>query len=517
MITILDEKQIAEKAIPLHIIDKQIDNFINGFPFIQLVRPASKGDGILSFEKEAQSFYQSYFRSVIPNLKVVKFVPASGAASRMFKHLFEYKEMLLQSKSKISEPLIDPGFATAPYFLTKLSKIAFYKTLCALLKRNELDLEKIFTDQTVSELLDFILNENGLNYANLPKALILFHDYPGGARTAAEEHLVEAANYTKDKYGKARIHFTISPEHLEKFTDLFSKVKTKYEKEFKVNFDISYSVQKPSTDVLAVDENNEPFRNQDGSLLFRPGGHGALIQNLNEIDADLVFIKNIDNIVPDHLKDQTYRYKELIGGYLLWIKDKIFTFLREAENGSIPRNDLMEMLLFAKERLMLSFPEKFNLYSENEKLTFLVSRISRPIRVCGMVRNEGEPGGGPFWVAGRENEQSLQIVESSQVNLLDEDQNKIWRSATYFNPVDLVCSYSDHHGRKYDLSRFVDEKTGFISIKSSGGKNLKAQELPGLWNGSMAGWLTLFIEVPIITFNPVKTVNDLLRKEHLAG
>lgn len=515
MITSRDLKQIEEKNISVHVIEKQIDNFIHGFPFIKLFKPATPNDGILTFTEKEKTFYQEFFRVSLRDKKVVKFVPASGAASRMFKHLFEFREKCQQGPVNFSGTDVDAKFESAEYFLTNISKIAFFDSLVHILNQNGLEINKLIADKAFSTLLGFILDEKGLNYASLPKALITFHAYQEGSRTSAEEHLVEAAHYTPDKNRMARIHFTISPEHKEKFSDLFQKVSKSYELRYNVTYDISYSFQKPSTDILAVDEYNEPFRNPDGSLLFRPGGHGALLENLNEIEADLVFIKNIDNLVPDRLKYETFSYKELIGGYLLWIRERIFAFLRNAEAGPVSDEIIEEMSRFAKINLMLSFPDEFQDMNHVEKTTCLASMLSRPIRVCGMVKNEGEPGGGPFWVTDEKNQHSLQIVESSQVNLKDENQKLIWNSATHFNPVDLVCSYRDHHGNKYELSRFMDEKTGFISTKSSGGRNLKAQELPGLWNGSMAEWLTIFVEVPIITFNPVKTVNDLLRKEHL--
>ena len=515
MITTRDLKQLKEKGIPLHVIEKQIDNFKKGFPYIQLVKPATSGNGILSFREEEKLFFRQNYTSLLPELRVVKFVPASGAASRMFKHLFDFQEKYRMGERIDIDFVQEPGFETVQYFLKYLPRIAFYSTLVEMLGQHGLKIEKLYDEKDFKLLLEFILHEKGFNYANLPKALILFHDYPDGARVSAEEHLVEAARYTPDKQRIARIHFTISPEHLEKFKALFEQVRSKYEQKYQVSFEISYSVQKPSTDILAVDLNNEPFRNADGELLFRPGGHGALLENLNEIDADLVFIKNIDNIIPDRLKEETIAYKELIAGYLLWVREKIFNFLNKAEEGLLSSEVVEEMIQFAQTNLMLSFPQSFHQSNQLEKINHLIQRLSRPIRVCGMVKNEGEPGGGPFWVSQENGQNSLQIVESSQVNLQDPQQNKIWHLATYFNPVDLVCSFRDHHGKKYQLTKYTDEKTGFISLKSSGGRNLKAQELPGLWNGSMAAWLTIFVEVPIITFNPVKTVNDLLRKEHL--
>jgi hypothetical protein len=331
---------------------------------------------------------------------------------------------------------------------------------------------------------------------------------------AVEEHFVEAAHYAKDGERTARLHFTLSPEHIEKFNAKKAEVIGSYEQVFDVHFEITHSIQKKSTDIIAVDEENRPVRNPDGSLLFRPGGHGALLDNLNAIDADLVFVKNIDNIVPDRLKIATIEYKKLIGGYLLYIRDTIFDFLKKEEKNSLSDEEVAIMADFSQHTLHIEFPDDFRAQSPSGQKAFLKQALNRPIRICGMVKNEGEPGGGPFWVTGKEGKKSLQIVESSQIDFSDYEQKKIVEHSTHFNPVDLVCSIKDFKGATYDLSRFVDPDTGFIAIKSSGGKTLKAQELPGLWNGAMAEWITLFVEVPVITFNPVKTINDLLRKEH---
>jgi hypothetical protein len=311
------------------------------------------------------------------------------------------------------------------------------------------------------------------------------------------------------------LHFTISPEHREKFLELLATVQTNYEKKLKTQFDISFSIQKPSTDTIAVNLDNQPLRNTDGSLMFRPGGHGSLLDNLEDIDADIIFIKNIDNVVPDRLKGTTFQYKKLLGGYLLMLKQRINRYLQEINTHSIVSVDIPEIAVFAIEKLQLSIPNNFYSLDQEEQCSILFKILNRPFRVCGMVKNEGEPGGGPFWVWGANNGQSLQIVESSQINLTDKDQHSIFCRSTHFNPVDLVCCTKDFTGKRFKLIDFVDENTGFISKKSIAGKTVKAQELPGLWNGAMAGWITLFIEVPVITFNPVKIVNDLLRKEHL--
>jgi len=515
MNSVNDLKQISERGISAENVEAQICHFTKGFPFISLLKPALNGDGIICLEEQEKIRIITYFEQAIEALDVVKFVPASGAASRMFKHLFEFREKFKGGAA--GEELFnkDKSFNSPWYLFTHLSEIAFYNELSSKLQLNGFNIGELLEKQEFNIVTDYIMNPSGLDYSNLPKGLIRFHDYPEGSRTAAEEHMVEAALYASNSKKIARLHFTISPEHKSRFENLFNEVRAFYETRLNVKFDISFSVQKPSTDTIAVDEDNKPFRTQDGNLLFRPAGHGALLQNLNDIDAGIIFVKNIDNIVPDRLKEQTVLNKKLIGGYLLWIRQHIFNFLRNADAQNCTHEDLENMIAFAESHLSLNLPQSLHDQTHELKANWLFNRLNRPVRVCGMVKNEGEPGGGPYWVKNKRGEISLQIVESSQVNLKDARQCEIFRSATHFNPVDLVCSTIDFKGNKFDLSRYVDQDTGFISIKSSGGRNLKALELPGLWNGAMAEWITVFMEVPIITFNPVKTVNDLLRKEHL--
>lgn len=515
MFTEEDLKQIERKAIGLSVIDRQIENFRRGFPFINLVRPATAGDGIFSSSDDELSYFINYFNDHLKELRVVKFVPASGAATRMFKHLFEFQESFHNIQREREAFLKEKDFNSVSYLVSHLPEIAFYTRLQEILSRCGLDTTSLVDSWRFDLLVSFILEEKGLNYANLPKGLILFHNYPEGARTAAEEHLVEAATYARNSDGTARIHFTISPEHHEKFQALFNQVSEMYESRFEVTYSIGFSEQLPSTDTLAVDEENRPFRNPDGSLLFRPAGHGALLKNLNALDADIIFVKNIDNIVPDRLKPATYRYKKLIGGYLLYLRDHINLFLAGADHKELSEKEITKMVRFMDNHLSMNLSGNFTRLSPKAKQKKLMELLNRPIRICGMVKNEGEPGGGPFWVKRRDGTVSLQIVESSQIELKNPEQQAIVDKATHFNPVDLVCSIRNFRGERFNLDEFVDEEAGFISLKSSGGRILKAQELPGLWNGAMANWITIFVEVPIVTFNPVKTVNDLLRKEHL--
>ena len=506
---------IGSKGIDLKKIEKEIRYFRSGFPFIRLAKPATINDGIFSLTESIKNSYINLFEESVDDLDLVKLVPSSGAASRMFKLLFEFRNSYSETRVTLRKFSEDRSFNSVFYLFNHLQEIAFYPTLSSIIRKTGEETEDLIRKDEHGRIADFILNPAGLNYSNLPKALIEFHLYKEEVRTAAEEHLVEAASYARGKGGEAKIHFTISPEHRERFILLFSEVVARYEKRYNVRLGITYSIQKPSTDTIAVDESNEPFRDSEGSLLFRPGGHGALLSNLNEIDADLIFIKNIDNVVPDRLKEQTFLHKKMIGGYLLHLKGRIHEYLRKLDTGRETAVMIEEMVSFAGVDLNVHMPAGFDTWVPEKKAAALRSKLNRPIRVCGMVKNEGEPGGGPFWTLDAEGNPSLQIVESAQIDFTDQGQKEIFSQSTHFNPVDIVCCTKDYKGQVFDLQNYVDENTGLISYKSSGGRTLKAQELPGLWNGAMSDWITVFTEVPIITFNPVKTVNDLLRKEHL--
>lgn len=514
MFTEKDLNQFKSKGISPEKVMEQINNFKTGFPFMQLAAAATKEYGLKALSPEEEEDYLADFNDYFEDIEVIKFVPASGAASRMFKHLFEFAEKYEKNSEGKALFEKDKGFNSVYYFFQNIQKFAFYEDLKQVMKKNGLDIEKEIQEENYAVVLNHLLDEKGLAYASLPKGLLKFHHYEDGSRFAIEEHLVEAAVYGKDEDGVATLHFTVSPEHQEKFEETIDSVKGKFEKKYQVKFDISFSQQKPSTDTVSVDLDNEPFRENDGSILFRPGGHGALIENLNEIDADIVFVKNIDNIVPDRLKDSTFKYKKLIGSYLRSIQEDVFDFLLELEEGNLEDEELNDMFDYMQVELFIDVPAYIRKMDNIEKMDWLFEQFNRPIRVCGMVKNEGEPGGGPFVVLNENGTKSLQVVESSQIDFSQADQAEIVKHATHFNPVDLVCAVKDFRGDKFDLTEFVDEKTGFISVKSKNGKDLKAQELPGLWNGAMANWITIFMEVPIDTFNPVKTVNDLLRDQH---
>jgi hypothetical protein len=507
-----DLLQIETRKSEVSVILEQIENFKKGFPFANLHRPATTGDGIKKLPDEEIDQLVSEYDRLTDKCKIIKFVPASGAASRMFQTLYNFIEAAVSPDKEKELLQADQGFNSVYNFMKRIEDFAFYNDLKNVLVEQNIPFDLKNKDTECKPNLEYLLSDKGLGYGKLPKGLLKFHQYNDSGRLAFEEHIAEAASYGTSLNKTAFIHFTVSPEHLNRFQDQVNAVQALYEKNYGINLNISFSVQKSSTDTIAVDMDNNPFR-ENGSLVFRPGGHGALIENLNDLDGDIVFIKNIDNVVPDRLKAETTRYKKAIGGLLLILQEKTFKFLKELESEISPERCL-QIADFAKNNLYINIPNDFETYNLDKKREFLQHYLYRPIRVCGMVKNEGEPGGGPFWVKNSKGEISLQIVESSQVNTKDSEQNYILKSATHFNPVDIVCGIKDYKGRPFDLHEYIDPETGFISFKSKDGKSLKAQELPGLWNGAMADWITLFVEVPIITFNPVKTVNDLLRPQH---
>ncbi len=510
-----DIRQIEEKGINRQRIDQQIKNFRNGFPSARLTAAATPDNGIRVFDAHDVEQLASYWDQHSSERRLLKFVPASGAATRMFKHLFEFAESYSGSDEDIAKLQNQKGTDSTWHFLQNIHKYAFARDLEEALSKDGFDLDALLKQKKYDVVVQYLLDDKGLGYANLPKGLLKFHQYEEASRRALEEHLVEGAHYVADADGMVQLHFTVSPEHRERFEQAVTQTVPEYEKRYGVKYQVTFSEQKPSTDTIAVDMENQPFRDADGKLVFRPGGHGALIENLNDLNGDIIFIKNIDNIVPDRLKEATHLYKKAIGGLLLKLKAQADEYLRKLEKGDVSKEQINEIVAFAKNELMLQLPDDFYKLSGEEKCDKLFGLLNRPMRIAGMVKNEGEPGGGPFWLRNEKGDVSLQIVESSQMDTSDPQQKEFVGKATHFNPVDLVCSVRDYRGKNFDLHHYIDASTGFISKKSKDGKDLKAQELPGLWNGAMADWITLFVEVPIETFNPVKTVNDLLRPQHL--
>lgn len=477
-------------------MDRFIENYKNGFPYLKLVAAATPGKGILVMDEAAEKAALADYGRFTGT--AVKFVPASGAASRMFKELFEGRNALAAGEVLGAKPA---------RFVNEIRNFAFYT-------------EERYGGKTPMEILDRTIGEDGLDYGNKPKGQILFHRYPGDAdipaevRTAFEEHLVEGALYAADAEGNVNLHFTVTPAHQEGFGHILNEVAAKYEERFGCRYHVTFSIQDPATDIIAVNEDNTPFLKADGTPLYRPGGHGALLKNLNGVDGDVVFLKNIDNVVHQRLIEPTVRWKKILAGKLLSVRSRIYSYL-ESLDSMIAKGRTDKVLCADIEKFLQDeFAVKLPHVPESELPSVLHAKLNRPVRVCGMVRNEGEPGGGPFIVQDADGSTSLQILESAQIDKNDPESVRMLADSTHFNPVDVVCSFIDYKGHKFNLEKFVDPRTGFISGKSYEGRELKAQELPGLWNGSMSDWNTVFVEVPLITFNPVKTVLDLLRPEH---
>ena len=507
-----DLQQIASMGLTADAVQQQITNFRQGFPKTQLVDAATvENGGIMRMSDADINRYAKSYRDRMRGKKILKFVPASGAASRMFKELYAFSSSYFGVAHNFEKE-----FPSVKEFLQHIRTFAFFEDLQACMERSSLDFGDYMDRGDFTTIINYLLKEQYLGYGVLPKALLKFHRYGNISRTPLEEHIVEGANYARNEDGSVNLHFTVSPEHRALFRKKIAEVKRYYESSLGIKLNISFSEQKHYTDTLAVDEYNNPIRDEEGRLTFRPGGHGALIENLNECRADLIFIKNIDNVVPDWMKHTTIIYKKVIAGLLLELQEQTFDYLRVLD-GKPNSRELQKIAAFAAERLHIAMPDGFDKMGAGEKQKVLHDLLNRPMRVCGMVKNQGEPGGGPFFTLNSHGIKSLQIVETAQINRKEPTQEAILNAATHFNPVDLVCATKDYRGRYFNLRNYVDPLTGFISKKSKGATVVKSQELPGLWNGAMANWITCFVEVPLATFNPVKTVNDLLRKEHLEG
>ena len=504
MLNSSDQSLLQKKGISKEKIEEQLKSFATGFPFLVIKSAAEPGNGITLISNEnIQKYLIEWDNFLQSDAAILKFVPASGAASRMFKDLFEF----------IDADYNEPTKAAEKKFFDELSKFAFINELDkACEKSTGKNCVQLVADKQYKAVVENLLLAKGLNYGSLPKGLLLFHSYATEKRTPMQEHLVEGAEYAANANSEVNIHFTVSTEHRTLFENHLKSTISQYSKELNCKFNISFSEQKPSTDTLAADANNQPFR-ENGELVFRPGGHGALIENLNDLHADIIFIKNIDNVVPDSLKNPTIIYKKVIAGLLVKLQKQSFAYLQEMEKGQLSHDKLAEIALFCEKELNNINPEISKL-NDNELQQYLFDKLNRPMRVCGMVKNTGEPGGGPFLTVNQDGTISTQILESSQIDLNNPAEKAKMMQSTHFNPVDLVCAVKNYQGEKFDLVQHVDKNTGFISSKSKNGKELKALELPGLWNGAMSDWNTIFVEVPIDTFNPVKTVNDLLRTEH---
>ncbi len=505
-----DLRQLEEKGISKERVVKQIETFKEGVPFVVLEKAAVLGDGILKFSDAEQAHLVQYFEEHRKDKSLLKFVPASGAASRMFKAVFNFLETYDPEQERLSEYIERTDDQAIKQFAEKMTDFPFYDSIIGRIStQHERKGTKVF------HFIKEMLAEDGLNYGFYPKGLLPFHNYGKKIATPFKEHLKEAALYARTN-GTANLHFTISEQHESLFTTEEESVLEQVSRNTDTDFRVSYSNQKSATDTLAVDLQNNPFRESDGSILFRPGGHGALIENLNDQDADIIFIKNIDNVVIDKNLEEVSNSKKMLAALLLKLQEKAFEFAALLDEGNVDDDKAEEIEKFLKKELNVRFPVDFKQLSVVDQVKILKDKINCPIRICGMVKNEGEPGGGPFWIKEDKDNISLQIVESAQVDMSNEDQAAIFKSSTHFNPVDLICGVRDKKGEKYNLLNFINTKQGFITGKTKEGKELKALELPGLWNGAMAYWNTVFVEVPLVTFNPVKTVNDLLKPTHQA-
>lgn len=500
-----DKQQLAERGVTEEQLLAQVERFKTGFPYLKIYDSARPGEGItvLSPQEQAEAIAR-WDKYLADGGEVTKFVPASGAASRMFKALFSFVD---------GDADKAPEGSDVANLLKDIHKIAFFDQLDAVLRKNlGKGVDELLAEGNEKAVIRGIISEDGLNYGNLPKGLLTFHHAAEGTRTPVEEQLVEGAQSAMMKDGSVKLHLTVSPNHRDAFTAKLKEAVPAIEKRMGVKINVSMSEQKPSTDTVAVNEDNTLFR-EDGKMVFRPGGHGALIQNLNDLNATVVFVKNIDNVVPDSRRDATLQYKKVIAGYLIELHDQVMKYIRLIDSREYSDLQLDEIVAFLREKFCFDSPAMSQLKGEDLS-TYLRAMLDRPMRVCGMVRNEGEPGGGPYIAFNPDGSRSLQILESSQIDLSKPENKEMMAKATHFNPVDLVCYIRDAEGKKFNLPDYVDQETGFISSKSLHGHSLKALELPGLWNGAMSHWLTAFVEVPIETFNPVKTVNDLLRPQH---
>jgi hypothetical protein len=512
-----DLAQLKAAGITPAQVRRQIALFRRATHYQELHRPCTIGDGIHRIPKaEARSLILLQEEAAEAG-RFLKFVPASGAASRMLEALHYYHHQSEMSRIEQIRERAARGGQRAKVvirFLEEWERFPFSNELKEKLLREGLKLGHLAKGDRWRKVLNLLLTDSGLNYQILPKALMKFHRYPDESRSALEEHLVEAAATIRDEKSNASLHFTLSPEHQALFLETLSSVKPKHEERTGTRFEISYSYQHRSTDTVAVDLEGRPLREPDGRLHLRPAGHGALLINLQRLRGDLVYLKNIDNVVPDHLKTVTIEWKKILGGYLIQAQRQVNRYLDQLQRKPADRRGQESALDFLQQALSVCEPEGFWKWPAENRREFLLKKLNRPLRVCGVVKNQGEPGGGPFWVKGTDGNLTLQIVESAQVNMNSLEQKGIWSRATHFNPVDLVCALRDVQGKPFDLKRYIDPEAVLISRKSKEGQALQALELPGLWNGAMADWITLFVEVPLETFNPVKTLLDLLRPEH---
>lgn len=511
-LTSVQSTAITRHGLTAEQVFKQLETFKKGIKPVELVRPATIGDGVSALPESERQAYHNAFNEAAGAGRFSMFVPASGAASRMFKALLSvyYRDQNNLTKKISDLDSADEEDRAVITFFDHIEKFAFYEKLNNFFRREGEDLIDLLTHEAYVKILKAVLLEPGLGLSELPKGLVPFHRYESEVRTAFDEHLIEAAAYCADNRQLVKVHFTVTESAQDQIKKIV-KARAEILKSQSYDMKVDYSYQKASTDTVAATCDNELFEDQDGQPVFRPGGHGALLDNLNDLDADLVYIKNIDNILPDHRREVVVSHQTLLGGYLVEMQAKVFAFLTKLTQSDAASESLTEAEAFIKKHFDTVFESA---QDASQRIQDVIAFLNRPMRVCGMVKNEGEPGGGPFWIKDQDGKVSKQIVEKSQVDTGDSAQSEILSRATHFNPVNLVCAIKDFRGQGFDLSGYSDPRTSFISEKSKDGKTLKALERPGLWNGAMAGWLTYFVEVPVETFAPVKELNDLLRTEH---
>lgn len=498
-----DLEYIVSKGYDLEKIKQQLHFFQQGVPKINLVKSATLNDGIGQLSAEEKKIFSHYFDTYKEKYSIEKFIPASGAATRMFDFLSTFLNHFNPETDTVTSYINKFGDQNLNVFIVGIRNFPFHSLLKEKTKCLFPEYASFSRDQKIHAIIYSLLDKKGLDYASKPKGILPFHLKSTQIVTPVEEHLIET-KYLTNGTEKSRVHFTIAKEFQADFETLISKHE---------NVAVQFSYQNEKSNTIAVDENNIPFRQKDNTLLFRPAGHGALIANLNEINADVIFIKNIDNVSHSEI-DIVVNHQKILGGILFKTQQQIFNYLNELHKETVSNELISEIKKFVETKLSFPLLEEFDMLQNNYQKTYLIKILNRPIRVCGMVKNEGEPGGGPFWVKDDKGRITLQIVETSQIDLLNEHQKNIVNSATHFNPVDLVCGVKDFRGNKFDLTEFIDEEAVIITQKTKSGQPIKALELPGLWNGAMAKWTTLFVEVPLITFNPVKSVNDLLKPTH---
>ena len=510
-----DIQQIQSKGISIDEVNAQVTRLKDGMTYSKLVAAATIDKGIERYDEKETKGFIDFYEAKQNNLNIVKFVPASGAATRMFKFLFQFLKKFNPAKESLKSYAERNNDELIVTFIEHFKSFPFYNEVVSQAKKTNANFDNLSEDEKYLELVKTMLDANLLNYSFLPKGLLPFHKYKDSVKTAFEEHLFESTLYASSQ-GKSNLHFTVSEKHHLYFKKELSRVRDILEKETDTTFNVSFSYQKEATETIALTLKDEVFRNPDGSILFRPAGHGALLENLNDLDNDLIFIKNIDNIVVAERNIKVSNYKKLLAGVLLEAQEKVFAYLNKLDAGNLAETDFKIMALFLRYRLNVPIIEAFENLNYNDKVSYLKESFNKPIRVCGMVKNQGEPGGGPFWVMAEDGKVSLQIVEFAQINFGKKNQQGIVYKATHFNPTDLVCGVKNYKGEKFDLMQFVDHEAAFITTKTQNGVDINALELPGLWNGSMAYWNSIFVEVPLETFNPVKTVNDLLKPVHQA-